>query len=52
MALPDVHYHQNDAFYPAHGRYHLFNTRNSWVNRQLKTAKLKPLFGHLLPIIS
>lgn len=55
IALPNVHYHQNDAFYPAHGRYHLFNTCNSWVNRQLKNSQIEaivwtPFAHHLLDI--
>lgn len=55
VALPHVYYHQNDAFYPAHGRYHLFNTCNSWVNRQLKDSGIQaiywtPFAHHLLNI--
>lgn len=31
-----AHYVDNDAFYEANGRYHLFNTCNTWSNRHLK----------------
>lgn len=36
-AIPVVgaHYSPDDAFYEAEGRYHLFNTCNSWLNRRL-----------------
>jgi len=30
-----------DAFFEAHGRYHVFNTCNSWVGRGLKTAGIR-----------
>jgi len=30
------HYSRNDAFFEAHGTYHLLNTCNSWVGRGLK----------------
>ena len=34
-------YSSNDAFFQSNGRYHLFNTCNSWVGRGLKTAGVK-----------
>jgi len=34
-------YFKNDAFYEAHGRYHILNTCNSWVGRALKSAGVK-----------
>ncbi|SUO95808.1 TIGR02117 family protein [Suttonella ornithocola] len=40
IPIPNAHYATNDAFYLAHGRYHLFNTCNTWVNNQLKQANL------------
>lgn len=39
--LQGIHYHDNDAFYEANGRYHAFFTCNSWVNRRLKEAGLR-----------
>lgn len=33
-------YGNNDAFYEAHGRYHLFQTCNTWTNAQLKASGL------------
>lgn len=38
LPIAGAHYHEHDAFYEAHGRYTLFNTCNSWTNRQLKQA--------------
>ena len=41
-------YPTNDAFFEAKGRYHFFNTCNSWVGRCLKTAGIKtPWFAPL-----
>lgn len=34
-------YGRYDAFYEAHGSYHLFNTCNTWTNRALKKAGMK-----------
>jgi len=31
---------RNDGFYPAHGRFHMFNTCNSWTVRMLAEAGL------------
>lgn len=35
---PSVHYGNNDTFYEAHGRYHLFYTSNTWTNDGLKAC--------------
>lgn len=38
-------YGETDAFFEANGRYHLFNTCNSWVGRGLSEAGIKvPLY--------
>jgi uncharacterized protein (TIGR02117 family) len=34
-------YSSTDAFFEAHGRYHLFNTCNSWVGRALRHAGVR-----------
>ncbi len=36
IQIPDSAYSDNDAFFDAKGRYHLFNTCNSWVGNALK----------------
>lgn len=38
LAITHARYGSNDAFYQANGRYHLFNTCNTWTNRTLKKA--------------
>lgn len=38
QTIGGAHYHDNDAFYEAHGRYSLFKTCNTWTNQQLKQA--------------
>jgi len=41
----DFAYGQRDAFYDAHGSYHLFNTCNCWVGRGLRTSEIRaPIF--------
>ena len=35
IPVAGAHYSADDAFYEAEGRYHLFNTCNSWLNRRL-----------------
>ena len=55
IPLPHIHHHENDAFYLAHGHYHLFHTCNSWVNQQLKNSQIEaiiwtPFAHHLLNI--
>lgn len=37
-------YGQDDAFYEAQGRYHLFHTCNTWANNGLKEAGLRCCF--------
>lgn len=34
----EMRYDQNDAFYEARGRYHLFHTCNTWTNDALKAS--------------
>ena len=41
LPLADAHYTADDAFYEAEGRYHLFNTCNSWLNRRLTESGLR-----------
>lgn len=38
--IAGAHYHDRDAFYEARGRYSLFNTCNTWTNRQLTQAAI------------
>lgn len=38
IQIPGEAYSTNDAFFEAKGRYHFFNTCNSWVGRSLKAA--------------
>lgn len=48
LQIQDEAYSTNDAFFCSAGRYHLFNTCNSWVGRGLKTAGVKtPWFSPL-----
>jgi len=39
--IPDRGYSQNDQFYEAIGKYHAFNTCNTWANRGLKQAGIR-----------
>lgn len=39
--IKNYSYSSTDAFYEGRGRYHLFNTCNSWVGRGLKTAGVR-----------
>lgn len=39
--IPDRGYADNDNFYAAKGRYHLFKTCNVWANKGLKLAGVK-----------
>jgi len=53
VAVAGTHYHSNDAFYEAEGRYHLFNTCNTWLNGKLTRSGMKgvvwtPFAGPLL----
>ena len=53
VAVAGAHYHSNDAFYEAEGRYHLFNTCNTWLNGKLTRSGMKgvvwtPFAGPLL----
>lgn len=41
MQISGRFYSTNDAFFEGHGRYHLFNTCNSWVGRGLKAAGVR-----------
>lgn len=38
---PPVYYGEDDTFYEAHGRYHLFYTSNTWTNDGLKACGQK-----------
>ena len=44
ILLKDIHYQSNDAFYEAKGRYHLFNTCNTWLNDRLVESGLKGVY--------
>jgi uncharacterized protein (TIGR02117 family) len=39
--LVGARYGENDAFYTAHGRYHVLNTCNSWVGNGLQKAGVR-----------
>jgi uncharacterized protein (TIGR02117 family) len=39
--LVGARYRENDAFYHAHGRYHVLNTCNSWVGNGLRQAGVR-----------
>ena len=41
MQIEGYAYSTTDAFFDAHGRYHLLNTCNSWVGRALKTTGVR-----------
>ena len=41
LPVATAHYTADDAFYEAEGRYHLFNTCNSWLNRRLAESGLR-----------
>ena len=41
IQIENIAYSDTDAFFVAHGSYHLFNTCNSWVARALKAAGVK-----------
>ena len=41
LPVPNARYTADDAFYEAEGRYHLFNTCNSWLNRRLAESGLR-----------
>ncbi|MGF6147175.1 Protein of uncharacterised function (DUF2459) [Kingella potus] len=41
LPVSGAHYTPDDAFYEAEGRYHLFNTCNSWLNRRLAESGLR-----------
>ena len=44
ILLKGVHHQSNDAFYEAKGRYHLFNTCNTWLNDKLVESGLKGVY--------
>ena len=44
ILLKGVHHQSNDAFYEAKGRYHLFNTCNTWLNDKLVKSGLKGVY--------
>lgn len=44
ILLKGIHYQSNDAFYEAKGRYHLFNTCNTWLNDRLVGSGLKGVY--------
>ena len=44
ILLKGIHYQSNDAFYEAKGRYHLFNTCNTWLNDRLVESGLKGVY--------
>lgn len=53
IQIPNAFYHDSDVFYEANGRYHLFNTCNTWANTRLKKSGLKavvwtPFSGSLM----
>ena len=41
IQIADSAYGSTDAFFEAHGRYHLFNTCNSWAGRGLKKSGVR-----------
>lgn len=47
-AIPDVGFSDTDVFYPAIGRFHLFQTCNVWVGRQMRAAGVD--FGRWTPL--
>lgn len=44
ILLEGIHYQSNDTFYEAKGRYHLFNTCNTWLNDRLVESGLKGVY--------
>ena len=44
ILLEGIRYQSNDAFYEAKGRYHLFNTCNTWLNDRLVESGLKGVY--------
>jgi hypothetical protein len=46
--IPGIAYSNDDAFFLAHGTYHLLNTCNSWVGRGLRQAGVK--VGQFTPL--
>ncbi|MHA6248830.1 TIGR02117 family protein [Pontibacter sp. CAU 1760] len=42
-------YSPNDTFYEAHGKFHILNNCNNWVNRGLKAADTKAALWAPLP---
>lgn len=46
--LPLPGFSQTDRFYPAKGRFHLFNTCNVWIGRVLRAAGVR--FGIWTPL--
>lgn len=44
ILLKGINYQSNDAFYEAKGRYHLFNTCNTWLNNRLVESGLKGVY--------
>ena len=44
ILLKGIHYQSNDTFYEAKGRYHLFNTCNTWLNDRLVESGLKGVY--------
>ena len=49
VQIPGQAYSTNDAFFKSQGRYHFFNTCNSWVGRSLKAAEVKTPWLSPLP---
>ena len=48
IQIPGEAYSTNDAFFKAEGRYHFFNTCNSWIGRCLRSAGVRtPWFSPL-----
>ena len=41
IQIPNTAYYYYDAFYEAHGVYHLFNTCNCWTGRTLRGAEVQ-----------
>ena len=47
--IKDAYYSKYDAFYEAKGKYHAFNTCNSWVNKGLKKASIRTALWSPMP---
>lgn len=41
VAIAGAHYQQSDAFYEAHGHYHLFHTCNAWAGDVLRISGVR-----------